>query len=469
MSQGQIFPADAPTYLDYCLPSNSKTMSSSYQLDRRSLLRGAGVALALPLLDSMKPIQRAIASPGTVTPPVRLAWVFFPNGTHSDRWLTKADGKTWEITPSLEPLADLRSDITVLRGLSQVNARALGDGPGDHARSAATFLTGAHPFKTAGSRIRVGKSIDQIVADSYGASTRLPSIELGTEQGRSAGSCDSGYACAYSNSISWRSDTQPMGKEINPRQAFERLFGSPSNAGQDSATRQAMRTSILDAVRQSRNSLLKKLGSDDRQKMEEYFSSIREVETRLEQAAEPVDLGDPKAIEPFQEFSDFGEQIRLMYDLMVLAFRTDTTRVATFMVANEGSNRSFPMIDIKEGHHQLSHHQNKKDSYEKVAKIDRYYCEQFGYFIKRLKETPDGESSLLDNSLVVYGGAISDGNKHDHHDLPILLAGRGGAIQSGGFHEFSNDTPLNNLYLTMANRCGVELAELGDSTGVLSL
>jgi hypothetical protein len=396
--------------------------------------------------------------------------VFFPNGTHADRWLTQADGETWKVTPSLEPLSDLRSDISVLRGLAQVNARALGDGPGDHARSAAAFLTGAHPFKTSGSRIRVGKSIDQVVADTYGSATRLPSIELGTEQGRSAGSCDSGYACAYSNSISWRSDTQPMSKEINPRQAFERLFGSASREGNDSATRLAMRTSILDAVRQSRTSLIKKLGADDRQKMEEYFSSIREVETRLEQAAEPVDLGDPNAIEPFSEFSDFGKQIQLMYDLMVLAFRTDTTRVATFMVANEGSNRSFPMIDIKEGHHQLSHHQNKKDSFEKVAKIDRYYCEQFGYFIKRLKETPDGESTLLDNSLVVYGGAISDGNKHDHHDLPILLAGRGGGrISSGRFHHFDNDTPLNNLYLTMANTCGVEIQELGDSNGQLTL
>ncbi len=439
-------------------------------MNRRALLRGAGVALALPMLSAMQPNRRLIATGEAKNPTLRLAWVFFPNGTHSDRWLTKSEGETWEVAPSLEPLADLRSDISVLRGLAQVNARALGDGPGDHARSAAAFLTGAHPVKTAGSRIRVGKSIDQGGADTYGSATRLPSIELGTEQGRNAGSCDSGYACAYSGSISWRSDTQPMGKEINPRQAFERLFGAASNSGQDSARRLAMRTSILDAVRQSRESLIKKLGSDDRQKMDEYFSSIRELETRLEQAAEPVDVGDSKASEGFGNPSDFGEQIRLMYDLMVLAFRTDTTRIATFMVANEGSNRSFPMIDIKEGHHQLSHHQNKKDSYEKVAKIDRFYCEQFGYFIKRLKETSDGEASLLDNSLIVYGGAISDGNRHDHHDLPILLAGRGGGkVASGRFHEFEKDTPLNNLYLTMASHCGVQLPELGDSSGLLSI
>jgi len=402
--------------------------------------------------------------------PVRLAWVFFPNGTHTDRWLSTQDGDSWKVTPSLEPLKELRTDISILRGLAQVNARPHGDGPGDHARSAAAFLTGAHPVKTVGSRIRVGKSIDQVLADAYGLNTRLPSIELGTEKGRNAGSCDSGYACAYSSSISWRSDTQPMGKEIEPRQAFERLFGTPSSAGLDTAKRLAMRTSILDSVQQSRESLLKKLGLDDQKKMDEYFSSIREVETRLEKASQPVDLGDPKTIESFDNPADFGEQIRLMYDLMVLAFRTDTTRIATFMVANEGSNRSFPMIDIKEGHHQLSHHQNKKDSYEKVAKIDRYYCEQFAYFIKRLKETKDGESSLLDNSLVVYGGAISDGNRHDHHDLPVLLAGRGGGkIASGHFHEFEKDTPLNNLYLKMANCCGIGLPELGDSTGPLEL
>ncbi|MDZ4852579.1 MAG: DUF1552 domain-containing protein [Pirellulaceae bacterium] len=445
-------------------------MSRKFQLARRTLLRGAGVALALPWLEAMQLPSRRLLAAVESSPPVRLAWVFIPNGTHSERWLSEADGDSWKVTPSLEPLADLRSDISVLRGLAQVNARALGDGPGDHARSAAAFLTGAHPFKTAGSKIRVGKSIDQVIADSSGSATRLQSVELGTEEGKNAGSCDSGYACAYSGSISWRSESQPMGKEINPRQAFERLFGSKSSSGQDAAKRLAIRTSILDSVQSARESLLKKLGSEDKQKIEEYFSSVREVEARLERANQNVDLGDPNASDAFEKPANFGEQIRLMYDLMVLAFRTDTTRVATFMVANEGSNRSFPMIDIKEGHHQLSHHQNKKDSYEKVAKIDRYYCEHFAYFVKRLKETADGQSSLLDNSLIVYGGAICDGNKHDHHDLPILLAGRGGGkIQSGRFHRFPNETPLNNLFLTMADCCGVELPELGDSTGLLRM
>lgn len=438
------------------------------RLDRRTLLRGAGAAVALPLLEAMRPVG-LLAAANPTPRPVRLAWVFIPNGTNSERWLTQAEGETWRIAPSLQPLAELRSDITMFRGLSQVNARALGDGAGDHARSAAAFLTGEHPLKTAGSRIRVGKSIDQVVADAYGMDTRLPSIELGTEEGRSAGSCDSGYACAYSNNISWRSPSQPMSKEINPRRAFERLFGSASSNDENARRRLAMRTSILDSITGQRKSLIKQVGEQDRHKLDEYFNSLREIETRLDRASQPVKLDDPNAVEQFAETKDSVEQIRLMYELMLLAFQSDTTRVATFMVANEGSNRSFPSIEVKEGHHQLSHHQNKKDAIEKIAKIDLLYCKLFADFVKRLKETPDGDGSLLDHSLVVYGGAISDGNKHDHHDLPILMAGRGGGVKSGRFHKLPNETPLNNLYLTMAQKCGVEVDELGDSTGLLDL
>ena len=445
-------------------------MSSFRSISRRTLLRGAGVALSLPFLEAMRPRGLHASETAAGLTPVRLAWVFIPNGTNADRWLTEAEGESWKLSPSLEPLSSVRNEINVYRGLSQVNARALGDGPGDHARSASAFLTGAHPLKTAGSRIRVGTSIDQVLADSYGRATRLPSLELGTEEGRSAGSCDSGYACVYSSSISWRSPTQPMGKEIHPRRAFERLFGTGDASGSDAARRLAMRSSILDSIHQSRRALLKQVGRDDRQKLEEYFGSIREVEQRLDQATKPIQLDDPKAIERFTEPADFAEQIRLMYDLMVLAFRTDATRLTTFMVANEGSNRSFPMIDISEGHHQLSHHQNKQDSIDKIARIDRFYCELFGEFVQKLRATPDGEGSLLDHSLIVYGGAISDGNRHDHHDLPILTAGRGGGrISSGRFHRLPSETPLNNLYLTMADLCGVELEELGDSSGRLAV
>jgi hypothetical protein len=442
---------------------------AQFPIHRRRLLRGAGVSLALPFLEAMR-LPRALAGNNIAKPPVRMAWVFVPNGTNAPQWLTEAEGETWKVSPSLEPLTDYRSDITIFRGLAQVNGRALGDGAGDHARSAATFLTGVHPLKTSGSGFRAGKSIDQIVADQIGMETRLPSIELGTEAGRSAGSCDSGYACVYSNNISWRSPTQPMSKEIDPRRAFERLFGSETASDPNAARRSAMRTSILDSISQSRKNLMKKVGGEDRFKLDEYFNSVREVEQRLERVSDPVAFDDPHLIDRFGQPADFAEQIRLMYDLMVLAFQTDTTRIATFMVANEGSNRSFPMIDIKEGHHQLSHHQNKRDSVDKIAKIDRFYCELFGEFLKKLRETREGDQNLLDNSLIVYGASIGDGNRHNHDDLPVLMAGRGGgSVASGRFHRLAEETPLNNLFLKMANIAGVEVDEFGDSTGLLSL
>ncbi len=430
---------------------------------RRTLLRGLGVSLALPWLPSLAPRVKGAAA----TAPVRMAWIFFPNGTNADRWLPEGEGVDWKVTPSLEPLADLRSDFLVLRGLAQNNAAALGDGPGDHARSAAAFLTGAHPYKTAGSRIRAGRSIDQILADHYGRSTRLPSIELGTEEGRSAGSCDSGYACAYSNNISWRTPSQPMAKEIDPRKAFERLFGSPSEAAA-SKSRIALRQSVLDMVSDQSKKLQGRISIEDRPKLEEYFESVREIERRLERSSQPVDLSGIDAKIPEQIPANYGDHIRVMYDLMVLAFQTDTTRLATFMLANEGSNKTFPMIEVKEGHHELSHHQNDQDKIDKIAKIDRYYSDQFGYFLKKMKATSDGDSNLLDNSLIVYGGAISDGNRHDHNNLPLLLAGKaGGKVQPGRLIRYQ-DQPLNNLFLTMLSMVGIEEERFGDSTGKLS-
>lgn len=432
-------------------------------VSRRTLLRGLGVSMALPWLPSLAPRVKG----ATATAPVRMAWIFFPNGTNADRWLPEGEGTDWKLTPSLEPLADLRSDFLVLRGLAQNNAAALGDGPGDHARSAAAFLTGAHPYKTAGSRIRAGRSIDQILADHYGRTTRLPSIELGTEEGRSAGSCDSGYACAYSNNISWRTPSQPMAKEIDPRKAFERLFGSPSEAAA-SKSRIALRQSVLDMVSQQSKKLQRQISAEDRPKLEEYFESVREIERRLERSSQPVDLSGVDVKIPEQIPADYGDHIRLMYDLIVLAFQTDTTRLATFMLANEGSNKTFPMIEVKEGHHELSHHQNDQDKIEKIAKIDRYYSEQWGYFLKKMKATPDGESNLLDNSLIVYGGAISDGNRHDHNNLPLLLAGKaGGKVQPGRLIRYQ-DQPLNNLFLTMLSMVGIEEERFGDSTGKLT-
>ncbi len=435
------------------------------QLSRRTLLRGVGVALALPCLDLMKPAVAAMAENGT-TAPTRLAWVFFPNGTNAERWFPKGKGTDWELSPSLEPLAECKADFNVLKGLAQVNAQSLGDGPGDHARSAAAFLTGAHPYKTAGSKIKVGRSADQIAADEYGRATRLASLELGTEEGKDAGSCDSGYACAYSNNISWRSETLPTAKEINPLRAFQRLFGT---AGSTDARLRAMQSNILDFVTDQRKHLDRISGTDDRRKLDEYFTSVREVEQRINRFSVPVALPDG-VVEPNGKPSNPTEHIRLMYDLMVLAFRTDTTRIATFMLANEGSNRAFPMIEVKDGHHQLSHHENKQDSIEKIAKIDRYYSEQFCYFLKKLKETPEGDGNLLDHSMIVYGGCISDGNRHDHHDLPILLAGKGGnRIQTGRLLEYPQYTPLNNLFSSMLETVGINDVKFGDGTGQISI
>ncbi len=441
------------------LPNSSGVIR---QLDRRTVLRAFGASIALPMLEVMRTAQAAEAA----TTPVRLAWVFFPNGTNADRWFPKGSGTEWEWSPSLEPLADHRNDLNVLRGLAQVNAQSLGDGPGDHARSASAFLTGAHPFKTDGEKIRVGRSVDQIAADSYGRATRLASIELGTEAGKDAGSCDSGYSCAYSNNISWRSDSLPTGKEINPHRAFERLFGA---AGSDDTRSRLMQSSILDFIHDQQKSHANRVGKADSRRLDEYFTNVREIEQRVQRFTTPVVLPEG-TVQPKGKPSDANEHIRLMYDLMVLAFRTDTTRIATFMLANEGSNRAFPMIEVKDGHHQISHHENNQTNIEKIAKIDRYYAEQFAYFLKQLRETQDGDGSLLDHSLIVFGGAISDGNRHDHHNLPILLAGRGGKnLPTGRIIEYPQYTPLNNMFLSMLEHVGVASGKFGDATGTVSI
>lgn len=441
-------------------------LSRSTRIDRRTILRGAGASLALPMLGAMQPMVRAATAAGESASPLRMAWVFFPNGTNADRWFPKGSGTDWTFSPSLEPLEKCRNDFNIIKGLAQVNAQSLGDGPGDHARSAAAFLTGAHPFKTAGSKIRVGRSADQIAADSYGRHTRLASIELGTEEGRDAGACDSGYSCAYSNNISWRSESLPTGKEIQPKNAFARLFGV---VGGGSDKDRGMKASILDFVNDQRKHLVDHVGKDDARKLDEYFTSVREIEQRITKFTIPVQLPEG-TVEPKEKPSDATEHIRLMYDLMALAFQTDTTRIATFMLANEGSNRTFPMIEVSDGHHQLSHHENKQDHIDKIAKIDRWYAEQFAYFLTKLRETPDGEGSLLDHSMILYGGAICDGNRHDHHDLPVLLAGRANrGLATGRVIEFPQYTPLNNLFRTMLDYAGVDQGNFGDANGMVSL
>ena len=437
-------------------------------LSRRTFLHGAGAALALPLLDAM-PTAALAAGTESSAAPLRMAWIFWPNGVIPSRWFPNGEGRDWQLGSSLESLSAFKNDLLPISGLAQNNARSLGDGAGDHARSAATFLTGAHPIKTDGANIHVGKSIDQIAADHFGRETRLPSLEIGTEGGRNAGGCDSGYSCAYSNNISWRTPTQPMAKEVNPRLVFERLFGN--GAGGEDARKKRMfyRKSILDMVAGQADELQRSVGQTDRHKLDEYFTSLREVESRIERLRIAPAVQRPDMKLPPGVPDDTREHIRLMYDLMVLAFQTDTTRVATFMLANEGSNRSYPMVGVTDAHHGLSHHQNNAEKMDKIAKIDRFFAEEFARFLGRLRDTKEGDANLLRNSLICYGCAIGDGNRHNHDDLPVLLAGHGrGRVNPGRHLKMKDETPLNNLFVSMLEAGDVKFKDIGDATGSLA-
>lgn len=442
-------------------------ISKTQPLSRRTFLRGTGVAMGLPLLNAMLPANGLAAGPSQ-SAPLRTAFVFFPNGAIMPQWNPTGDGANYELSPTLKPLQDFKSDMLVISNLAQDNGRAKGDGPGDHARSAATFLTGMHPVKTAGADIRVGVSIDQVIAQKVGAQTRLPSLELGLEAGRTAGSCDSGYSCAYSSTISWKSATTPMAKEINPALVFERLFGSGANSPEQAAKRAKFRRSILDAVADDASQLKTQLGQTDRRKMDEFFTSVREIEERLEKAQKSAENAKPDFDVPTGIPKELVEHMRLMYDLLALSFRTNQMRVATYMLANEGSNRSYPMVGVTQGHHQLSHHRDDAKLMAQIQKIDLFTVEQFAYFLKKLKNIPEGEGSLLDHSLIVFGSGLGDGNRHDHGKLPIVLAGRGcGTVKTGQHLKLANETPLNNLFLSLARRHGVTDERFGDSTGEL--
>ncbi|MEQ9409380.1 MAG: DUF1552 domain-containing protein [Fuerstiella sp.] len=423
--------------------------------------------MALPMLDIMQPA--AAAAKNAATPPTRMAFIFFPNGAIMDRWKPQGEGKDFQLSDSMQSLQQHREDLLIMSGLTQHHARANGDGGGDHARNASAFLTGAQPRKTAGADIEVGISIDQAAAKIVGDRTRLPSLELGIERGRNAGSCDSGYSCAYSTNISWKAPNTPNAKEINPRLAFERIFGTPDAAAQ-LERRNRFRKSILDFVGDDAARLQQKLGGNDRQKLDEYFTSVREIEQRIDRAnhLRPVEIPEmdlPEGVPP-----QLSEHLRLMYDIMLLAFQTDSTRIATFMVGDAGCNRSYHEVDVKNGHHELSHHRDDQEKKDQIARIDRYLVDQFASFLTRLKNVKEGESNLLHNSMILYGSAISDGNRHQHHDLPIVLAGRGGGtIDSGRVLNLPNETPLNNLFLAMSERVGAPISELGDSTEPLKI
>jgi hypothetical protein len=443
-------------------------MGKNLRLSRRTVLKGFGTAVALPWLDAMAPVL-SIAAP-VRTPPKRLAFFYVPNGVNVSSWKPAAVGEKFVLPSTLEPLAPFQKDLLVLSGLTADKARANGDGAGDHARAMSAFLTGRQPKKTSGADIRAGISVDQVAAEHVGNRTRFPSLELGIERGLNSGNCDSGYSCAYSANLSWRGESTPMAKEVNPRLVFERLYGSASADETQSARqkRERYRLSVLDFVMEDAASLKNRLGGNDQRKLDEYLSAVRALEVSINKAAAaphevPTSFPRPPGIP--QEYAD---HMRLMNDLLVLALQGDLTRIATFVYANDGSNRNYKSIGVADGHHDLSHHGGDKNKLEKLRLINRFHISQFAYFLGKLRSIREGEGTLLDQCMLVYGSGIGDGNRHNHDDLPILLAGKGGGTLRTGRHlKYANETPLTNLYLSLLERMDTPTKAFGDSTGKL--
>jgi len=435
-------------------------------LSRRTLLKGLGAAVALPMLDAMIP---AFAAPGSSAAARRMAFIYVPNGIIMPQLTPETAGAGFQMTRILEPIAPWREDWMVLSGLTLNGGRALGDGAGDHARAAGSFLTSAHPVKTAGADIKAGVSVDQMATQAVGNQTRFPSLELTCEDGRLVGNCDSGYSCAYSNSISWRTPSSPNPAEINPRAVFERLFGDADLDPKVRAKRALYHKSILDFVSEDTKRLEGNLGSTDRRKLDEYLFAVREIEQRIEKAEkESANLPVPTMERPAGVPVDFSDHAKLMFDLMLAAFQTDQTRIATFMIGREGSGRTYREINISDAHHPLTHHRNNPEMVEKVAQINCYHMQQFATFLRKMKETKEGDGSLLDHSMIVYGSGLSDGNRHAHDHLPVILAGRaGGSIKSGRHVIYPAETPMANLYVAMLDRMGVPRESFGDSKAEL--
>lgn len=436
-------------------------------LSRRMVLRGLGTALALPLLDAMGPTRAwGETSPKGKTTPNRLAFLYVPNGKNMADWTPATEGADYELPHILKPLEKFKADFNVLTGLTADGARPHGDGGGDHARAMAAFLTGAHPRKTDGTDIKNGISVDQVAAGRIGDQTRLASLEIGGEPGAMAGNCDSGYSCVYSHTMSWRSATQPLPKEVNPKSIFERLFANDDDTARKE--RNARRKSLLDFVQQDAKDLTGKLGASDQRKLDQYFTSIRDIELRIERSEKLPPVKTPDMAKPEKIPATYEEHLRLLADLMVLAFEADVTRVCTFVLANEGSNKPYPFIGVSEGHHDLSHHGNDAKKKEKIRDINTFHVTQLAYLLERLKSIPEGEGNLLDHCMIAYGSGNSDGNAHNHDNLPVLLAGHGGGtIKTGRHIRYKNETPIANLWLSVLERTDVRVPFLGDSTGSL--
>jgi len=435
-------------------------------LPRRTFLKGIGAAISLPFLDAMVP---ALAQGQAKKPPLRMAVVYMPNGMEMRHWNPAYEGPLGDLPQTLQPLESARRDVLMLSNLTHAQGRGWpGEGGGAHGRCCPTYLTGVHPKKTL-TDIRSAVSFDQIVASEIGGQTRFPSLELGMEEPRQAGSCDSGYSCAYTNNLAWRSATQPMPPVANPRALFERLFGNGAQyTTEERIQRSALRRSILDFVADDTRQLQGALGPADRTKLDEYLTLVRDIERQLERSESDVRM-EPPIPRPYGIPDDFATHFKLMTDFITVAFQADLTRVITFLSDREQSNRTYREIGISEGHHELSHHRYISELMDKVSRINRYHTEEFAKWIGRLRGVQDGDGTLLDNSMIVYGSGLADGNNHILSDLPTLIVGRaGGRIKSGRRIVYRRETPMCNLWLTMMEKMGVRMEQFGDSTGHLS-
>ena len=435
-------------------------------LPRRTFLRGAGAVLALPFLDAMVPALSRAAT----APPRRLGLFYIPNGAVMDQWTPAAEGADFEMTPILKPLTPFRKQLTVVTGLGQQNAYNFGDGNGDHSRASATWLTGVRAKRTEGADVRAGITADQIAAKAFSQHTQLASLEIGIDANDLVGNCENGYSCVYMNTISWRTPTTPNPVENNPRAVFERMFGDGGSPAQRIAEMRKDR-SIIDSASEEIASIQRTLGAGDRSRVVEYMDAIRDVERRIQKAEEqsaqtPLALPDRPVGIP----ETFEDHLNLMFDLQILAWRGDVTRVISFMLGREVSQRTYPLIGVTDAHHSLTHHQGDKGKIAKVIQINTYHMGMFARFLEKLRAAPDGDGSLLDHSMILYGGGISDGNAHDHSPLPTLLVGGGSGQLKGGRHlKYPDHTPMANLLLSVLDKLGVPTDKLGDSTGQLKL
>lgn len=459
------------------MSSRAAARQQPLSFSRRQFLRGLGACVALPAFESLAPMKllagtNAAALAATASgAPLRTAFIYFPNGAIPAAWWPEGEEANFELNRTLKPLEPFRQHVQILSGLDHRNAMPGPDGGGDHARANGTFLTGVRVKKSA-TDIHAAISIDQVIARQIGHLTRFPSLELTCDPGRNAGSCDSGYSCAYQYNLAWSSPTTPMAPEANPRQVFERLFGAgePGRRAEDLKRRRQQERSILDCVLQDARQMQRRLSSPDRDKLDQYLTGVRDVETRIQRAEALGDVKDPRCEAPAGIPATYAEHIHIMFDMLVLAFQTDSTRVATLLLAHDGSNRSFADIGVPEGHHDLSHHFQDPEKIRKVAQIDLWYVQQLARFLEKMEQTKDADGhSLLQNSMLVYGGGNADGNAHTHVNLPIILAGGGGGTLTPGRYLKFGSKPATNLFLSLADRMGLtSLERFGDSTARLA-